>query len=437
MQHPSSRKRSRVRRHRVPYPLTDTAELFEGGEILRDFGGDLAVVLWKTYKNVMLWAGAHPEERAGLFASGAGERRREEIRATAPEASVAEPLLEVASLLDAPAAVGSATLGGACRALSDWAAGREAPASALLFMQAAALASPLDADAACSVGRMARNRAEYARAETWFRQAVVAARESGNWSAYAQAYVGLGKVFWQRGALPAARRCMLRAYKTATRHHFRELRGWALSDLGGIAIHAGRWDEARSYIRAALTLYGPRHRLACHLVHDLAYAWITAGWFAPATRVLTAISPSFAGRDERLYLNSSLARAAGGAGEEVLFDRAVAQVVQLVDDPALAAFAPGVWLDVAHGGSSLRRWELARTAAETALRLATIRGEGRIRLEADSILGSIAAERAVERARRTEVAPLPAQIAELAADVLAFLDDTGEADTPVLALSAS
>src|SRR5688572_8895921 len=129
MQHPSSRKRSRVRRHRVPYPLTDTAELFEGGEILRDFRGDVAVVLWKTYKNVMLWAGAHPDERVGLFASGAGERRREEIRATAPDAEIVEPLLEVASLLDAPAAAGSVSLGLACRVVSDWAAAQDAPAS--------------------------------------------------------------------------------------------------------------------------------------------------------------------------------------------------------------------------------------------------------------------------------------------------------------------
>ena len=122
MQHTPLQKRPRVRRHRVPFPLTDTAELFEGGEILRDFGGEIAVVLWKSYKNVMLWAGAHPEERAELFAGGAGERRREDIRATPMDPVVERPLLELAGLLDAPGAADSVAVGRACRALSEWAA---------------------------------------------------------------------------------------------------------------------------------------------------------------------------------------------------------------------------------------------------------------------------------------------------------------------------
>ena len=435
MQHPSSRKRSRVRRHRVPYPLTDTAELFEGGEILRDFAGDFAVVLWKSYKNVMLWAGAHPDERESLFARGAGERRREEIQATAPEKAVIEPLLEVASLLEAPAVAGSVNVGIACRALSAWASERDAAASALLFMQAAALASPLDADAACSVGRMARDRAEYARAETWFRQAIVASREVCDWGTYTRSYLGLAKVFWQRGALPTARRCILRAYRTATRHHLGELRGYALWDLGGIAVQAGRWDEASSLVRSALRIYGARHAVSLRLVNDIAFAWITQGWFAPASRMLAALAPSAATRRDALLLNGTLARAAGGARQEALLDRAVASVRELSTDPSIAALVPDVWLDVAHGAASSLRWTLAEEAAGIALALAVERGEARVRFEAEATLASLQSERAAGLAVHV-AAETPVSVSALA-DEMEFLTGAyDEADAPTVGAPA-
>jgi tetratricopeptide (TPR) repeat protein len=435
MQHPSSRKRSRVRRHRVPYPLTDTAELFEGGEILRDFGGDFAVVLWKSYKNVMLWAGAHPDERHGLFASGAGERRREEVRATAPEAAVVEPLLEVASLLEAPDVAGSVSLGIACRALSDWAAEREAPASALLFMQAAALASPLDADAACWVGRMARDRAEYARAETWFRQAIVASREVCDWGTYTRSYLGLAKVFWQRGALPTARRCMLRAYRTATRHHLAELRGYALWDLGGIAVQAGRWDEASSLVRSALRIYGTGHAVSLRLVNDIAFGWIKQGWFGPASRMLAAVVPSAGSRRDALLLNGTLARAAGGARQEAVLDRAVARVRELSADPSIAALVPDVWLDVAHGAASIRRWPLAEEAAQTALALAVERGEARVLFEAESTLASVRSERSA--GLMVDVpAEMPVSVSALADELELLSGAYDEADAAPMGASA-
>jgi tetratricopeptide (TPR) repeat protein len=434
MQHPPLQKRRRVRRHRVPFPLTDTAELFEGGEILRDFESEIAVVLWKSYKNVMLWAGAHPEERGSLFASGAGERRREDVRATPMDPVVERPLLELAALLDAPGAAESVAVGRACRALSEWAAARDASASALLFMQAAALASPLDADAAVTVGRMARNRAEYARAETWFRHAICVSRQVADWSAYTRAYVGIGKVFWQRGALPSARRALARAYRTATRHHLQELRGWALTDLGGIAIDSGRWEEARSYIQGAFGIYGPRHPLAMTLVHDLAYAWITQGWFSPAVRVLTAIESGLTEPGDRVFLTGSLARAAGGAGDDALFDRVT---VDLIPAAAQAPLVPLVWLDVAHGAASLGRWELADHAADTALRLATERGEARVRFEAEAVLDSIRGGSLARRNATREILTAPHDVGAIASELACLVEMRDEADAPLAGASAS
>ncbi|MBW3629474.1 MAG: hypothetical protein KY464_09270 [Gemmatimonadetes bacterium] len=426
MRQPTVQKRPR-RRHRVPFPLTDTAELFEGGEILREFDSDVAVVLWKSYKNVMLWAGAHHEDRAGLFATGAGERRRAEIRATSAEAAIEQPLQELAALLDAPGEADAVMIAGACRALSAWAAARNASASALLFMQAAALTSPADADAACSVGRMARNRAEYARAETWFRQAIVAARAAENWTAYTQAYVGLGKVFTHRGALPSARRALVLAYRTATRHHLRELRGWALSDLGIVSIQAGRWADACACIRNALTIYGPAHPLSANLVHDVAYGWIKEGWFAPAVRLLAKVGPRLSDRLVRVHVSSSLARASGGAGDGTQFNAAVAELRDLSTDPALAALMPDAWLDVAHGAASLGRWDSAEQAAAAALRLAENQAQARVRFEAEATLASIRGDRVAATLRGASAIRVPNAVSELASELAGLLDETADA----------
>lgn len=421
MPQPPQQTRRRIRRHRAPLPLTESGELFEGGEILREVEGELAVVLWKSYKNAMLWAGAPRGERAGLFAGGAGERRREDVAALAADEGVAAPLLALAGLLDAPEAFESAEAAEACRRLSGWAAQRGASATALLFMQAAALSDPLDAEAAVTVGRLARDRAEYARAETWFRQAIVAARAIGAWSAYARAFVGLGKVHWQRGALPAARRCLHRAYRTATRHHLSELRGWALSDLGLLAIQAGRWSDARGYMAAALHLYGPEHPLARRLVHDAAYAWLSEGWFAPATRVLAAISPLFSKPEERVHLASSLARASGGAGEWHLFELAHAELEGLSDDAAVIGLVPDAWLDVAHGASSLGAWDVAERAAARALRMGIELGQARVRFGAEAALESIRADRAAQNASRSPTRSIPEPVDDLATELLTLV----------------
>jgi tetratricopeptide (TPR) repeat protein len=427
MSEPISRKRRKVRRHRVPLPLTDSPELFDGGEILREFDGDAAVVLWKAYKNVRLWSAAQPEERRDLFAPGAGTTRRDELRRIEFDPAVRDAMSALVEILEHPETAAPPAVARACRMLSEWSGGRGASATALLFMQAAALADPEDADAACSVGRMARNRAEYARAETWFRQSIFAARLARDWSVYAQAYVGLGKVFWQRGALPAARRCMLRAYRTATRHHLVELRGWALSDLGGIAIHSGRWEEARSHIRSALELFGSHHPLSLRLVHDLAYAWVTMGWFKPAARVLASIEPHFMGGVERVLLAGSFARAAGGAGQEDHFRSAVHRIHGLAADPSVAAVVPDAWLDVAHGGASLRLWDLAESAAATAMQLAGERGEARVLLDAEATLESIRAARIAESVRTPTLATPPAEVDQLAHELAGSLGLDGAA----------
>lgn len=68
----------------------------------------------------------------------------------------------------------------ACLAISEWALGSEAPASALLFVEAAALVRPDDARCAYLAGGMLQQRGRVREAERWLRRAVRVAAASGD-----------------------------------------------------------------------------------------------------------------------------------------------------------------------------------------------------------------------------------------------------------------
>ncbi|HET7274048.1 MAG TPA: tetratricopeptide repeat protein [Longimicrobiaceae bacterium] len=397
----SKSKRPRLKPRHVPPPLTHGGEIFDGEDILLEFKADLAVILWKSYENVTLWAASAPEERADLFTMGAARRRRADLRELDLDPILAEQLAKIAAMLSETDEASAAEIFGACRWISNWAVGKGATGTALLFMQAAAFATPQDSAAACAVGRLARLRADYGRAETWYRHAGHSARASGNRESYVLATIGLGKVYWKRGALPSARRCFMRAYRAARRYSLHELQGWALQDLAGVAIHAGRWRESAGYIRSALDVYGAGHRSVPRLINDVANSWMGSGWFVPALQVLEPLNSfPYSTPDQLCYLGS-IARASGGAGEVESFRNAAAEIDRLLNVRLVPEVATPVLLDVARGAASLGDWDRAQVSASRALSLAHERGEGETRMVAEGVLESIKSDRLAERHGRT------------------------------------
>src|SRR3954447_10412938 len=91
------------RRWRTPPPLTrGSAETLEGMEILRELPGEAGMLLWQSYRNVMFWASAEPEDRARLFSAEGGPRRRADLAAAELPAALRAPLEVVAGILEAP-----------------------------------------------------------------------------------------------------------------------------------------------------------------------------------------------------------------------------------------------------------------------------------------------------------------------------------------------
>ena len=381
-------QRKTQRRWRVPPALTQGSDVFEGLSVLDDVPGELGLVLWQSLRDALLWSDADPATRGGLFAPGAEPARVAALMAAGVPDEIEQPLSVIAGLLGSPAATREESVALACRRISQWADASGRLATALAFAQAAALVTPGDSAAAYNVGRLARRRAEHARAESWYRRTIALARQSGDWPTYALSFVGMGNLYVQRGNFPAAKRFYVRALRAAGRNSLHEIEGMALHEMFGVAIETGAVREAERLAREAFEKLHPGHARIPILAHDVAYFWITQGHFARAQRVLECLLPYFPVPATRLALLGNLARAGGGAGDAGSYLRASDEARALLAGRETEEMAGRALLDLAHGAASLRRWDQAEEAARQALDVATRRQEAKIRLSAEALLES-------------------------------------------------
>ena len=377
------------RRWRTPPPLTRGSESLEGMEILREVGGEVGILLWQAYRNVMFWAAAEQGERGRLFSAEASRKRRDELSEARLPEELAGPLTSVADMLATPDSTSGEAVAQACTGIARWSEEQGHLNTALAYTQAASVAAPRSARLALAVGQLARRRGELARAETWFRHTVMVSRQVGDWESYSRAYIALGNMLVRRGNFPAAHRMHIKALRAARRKGLQQIQGMALHDLFAIAIETGRKEQGEEYARQAFRAYGAKHPLIPVLAHDVAYFWVEQGQFARALEVFQSLEPYMTTPRDRLGLTASLARAAAGAGNRDLFRRTWTQVVRLNKDPEVQGVVPACMLDLALGAAALGEWDRAESAAEEAYELATRFGQAKIRLRSESLLDSI------------------------------------------------
>jgi tetratricopeptide (TPR) repeat protein len=415
------------RRWRTPPPITRGNESLEGMEILREIGGEVGVLLWQSYRNVMFWAGAEPGERAGLFSDRAAGRRLDELAAAHVPQPLQEPLTVIAAILSEPEEAPADAIAGACTAIARWAEAEQHPGAALEFTQAAAVAAQRNPRLSLAVGHLARRRGDLPRAETWFRHSIMIARQVGDWDSYGRAYIALGNMLVRRGNFPAAQRMHVKALRAARRKGLQEVAAMALHDLFGIAVETGR-GVAEEHARQAFRAYGPRHPRLPMLAHDVAYHWIQQGHFDRGFEVLRALEPSIRDPHDRMTVAASLGRASGGAGDAETFQKTWAQVTRLSREPGMQGLLPGCLLDLALGAASLGDWDRAASAAREAAQLATREQQAKVHLRAEALVEEIASARSTERvlagSRPTEPSP---RIDALAGDLVRTLERFGTA----------
>ncbi|HEX6369600.1 MAG TPA: tetratricopeptide repeat protein [Longimicrobium sp.] len=414
-----------ARRSRPSYlaapPLLSESEPFEGAALLREHPGALGAVLWKSLRDVCAWTAVAPRERAALFPPHAADARAAEVADAAAEPELWGPLLVIQRLVACPDDVNHPRLVHACRAIARWGERRGFSAVQLAFVQAAACLAPDHPRLAYSVGRLARDRGEYARAESWLRTSIRLARGT-DWHTYTLAYLSLGTLYQQLGNLPAARSVALRGYRTSVRRRVRGLRGVALHNLFAIAAEMLDFGPAQRYALGAFRHYGPDHPRLPMLVHDVGCVWILQGRFARASDAFQMVLPRFTEPGDRLLTLGTLARAAAAAGCQSAYESSYVEAVQLLNQGAAASErASQVWLNLARAAASAGDYERAVPAAQQALTLAGTLRLGQIRMEVEALLHSVAAARAAGKAR-LEVAPLAPVDPQIEQDAAAFLD---------------
>ena len=395
---PARKPRRRWRWH-VPPALVHGNENLEGTEMLDEYSGATGLAFWQSTRDVTLWAGVRePEERADLFQPGAYEARVKQLDQAGVDAAIDAPLRALARIVQAPTEVTEDEVLAACRHVSAWAEQQEKLATSIAFAQAGALAAPTNAAAGFRVGQLARRKAEYARAESWFRRVIGLGRQAKDWASYSEAFVGLGNLYTQRGNYPAARKFHIRALRAAKRHGLRDIQGRALHDMFVIAVDTNQPAEALDMAKQSFKAYGSAHPRLPVLAHDLAYFWMTRGFFEQALRVFQAVLPFIKQPTERLLTVADIGRAAGGAGNRAEFDRAWDEVWSFAGEWHTRPHAAQALLDLARGAASLKDWTRAERAASTARDVAGRREEGRVVIEAEAVVDQVARKRGIEAA---------------------------------------
>jgi tetratricopeptide (TPR) repeat protein len=399
--------RRTTRRWRTPPAILHGGEAFEGAAVLDEMEGPLGALLFQLARDVYVWGATPPEKRQGLFEAHADESLSALLRAADADLQLETALLALVRMTGAPEGNAEDQVSLACQHVAHWADQNGHLETAIAFAQGAAVVMPDEAALSFAVGRLARRRAEYGRAETWYRRAIALARQSGDWSTYSMSFLGLGTLYLQRGKLAASRRFLLRALRTARRHSLRGLQGSALHDLAGVASEMGQVQEAERLAREAFEMYGPEHPRLVALAADVAYFWIGAGRFRPALTVLQSLVHHMQRREERVMAQANMVRAAAGAGERRLFEQTWDEVWDRMSRTQSLENAAAVMLELAHGAAMLGEHERAERAAERAVEVARERGESKVLLTAESVLDQVRRTRGVKARAAAAEPPEP------------------------------
>ncbi|HEU0300604.1 MAG TPA: tetratricopeptide repeat protein [Longimicrobium sp.] len=387
--------RRATRRWRTPPAILHGREPFEGAAVLDEMQGPLGVLLFQVVRDVYLWGSTPPDQRTGLFPDHADEAMASLLRSADADVQLESALLSLVRMTGAPDRALDEQVALACQHVAHWADVNGHAATAIAFAQGAAVVLPADAAASYAVGRLARRRGEFPRAETWYRRAVALGRQSGDWTSYAMAFAGLGNLYMARGNFPAARRFSLKALRSARRHSMRALQALVLHDLFVIAAQTRRADEAEQLAREAFALYGPDHPRLVHLTSDVAAFWMEHGRFAPALTVFQALVHHLQRHEERVFALANMVRAAGGAGERQLFEQSWDEVWDRMARIQALGNAAVIMLQLARGAVMLGEYVRAERAAGLAMQTARERGEGKVLLEAEAVLDEARRSRAM------------------------------------------
>lgn len=349
----------------------------EGERVLSETPGDFGLLLWRTVRDVTLWADTPQNQRGSLFVEGSVDRRIALLAAAdiPPEVSAVVDTLNGMLTLSGRADASIITL--CCLEIAAWARRAGLPHTAIAFAQAAALASPDVAEAALLTGAYARLAGQVSRAGTWLRRSLTLARRERDGAAYSAALVELGALYEERGQLERASSYYRSAFRAGRRMSARGARMRAAHGLLRLALRQGDPATAAQFALAAQSAYEADAQGGPDLLLDLARFWISLGERSRARAALGRLWPTLSKlpRSSRLIALALTARVRAEPGHLRKGASAARAAWALIADADIAE--PIRWsaaLDLAHAARTAGDL-VAFTQAKRAILLLTPQAE--------------------------------------------------------------
>jgi tetratricopeptide (TPR) repeat protein len=380
--------------------------------VLSEVPEAFALHVLKALRLVLAWSG-DADTHAPLLRRAEMERWEAAVLALPQHEGFWEPLVVLAGQLKRPARAQASVIGKSCLALTDWATGVGAIETALLFVEAAALAWPENARLAWVAGRLFRAHGRHRLSEYWLRRAARVAVWSDDFETQDLALNSLGNLLSQQGSFVDALTYLTRALAVARKHRIKGRQGAVTHDLFAVAVLTGDDSRAERLAVGAFQLYGSSHPNLPKLAHDVVQLWLRQGRFPLALPVLRALLPFFDLPHDRLRVLASTARAAGSCGERQVYERAWIDAWAILRQPTreIEAVMPAVLVDLGLGAASLGDWSHATEAFSLALEAAEARGAHEEAANAEMGLEMVGRYERVEISRRVPSGPA-VQLAE-------------------------
>jgi tetratricopeptide (TPR) repeat protein len=386
MTRPLQPRRKPYAPRRAPPPILHKLDTrgFRGYEILHEHDEPAAFVLWSGFRDADLWAGAEPNVQLYRGPADWGDLI---ARLDATFAEIV-PALRVLADLSRLSHADAAQVASSCDTIAEWSESRGKLGTAVEFAQVASGAHPDHPMYAARAARLLKERAEWSRSASWYDHAIYNARRVEDWYAYSDAYCGLGSLHAERANFPRARMLFQRALRAARRHHVNEQIANAYHYLFTLEALAENWERAELFALKALAKYQGDSPRRARLARDLAYRWILRGHFDRALPLAQEVLPHFTAPGIRALIWSDIARAAGGGGDDDVFERAWAQAKVLLDGGMGEPYEITILLNLAHGAALRGEVTRASLQAHKAAELARRRGEPQSVMEAEALLGA-------------------------------------------------
>lgn len=334
---------------------------------------ELAALLWQFAADVRLWSAEPAATRGGLFARPSLRMRRQVAHAVQEYPVLRWALRTLEAMVSAPAAARPSDVSVACTKILEWADAHHMVETAAQYAEAAALASPRDAQLAAAAGTACARVADGARAEIWYRRATRLARRYRAWEWYIRGYIRFGNLVYEAGEYARAHRYYGKAKRVATWRGRPAFAGQGAHGQLTVAIHTSTYEKAEEFALTALESYPANNERIPHLAHDVAYLLVRHSWYAQALRILDVVLPMITRPHERIVVLGSVARAAAGVRDRTRFEQAAGEVellAEISDEGAAMAF-----VHVAEGCAIFGDWDTAEKLAGRAVEIAIHRAE--------------------------------------------------------------